>query len=85
MNEAAYGAGKPGLNLENIRQVSIPLPTLAVQAQIVARINAGMSIEENVRGIIDEQLIRVAALRQCILRKALSGQLVVQYPNDESA
>jgi len=29
LNKAAYGAGKPGLNLDNIRDVSIPVPVVS--------------------------------------------------------
>jgi hypothetical protein len=37
--ERAYGAGKPGLNLDNIRSLSIPLPPLAEQPRIVAKVD----------------------------------------------
>lgn len=40
----AYGAGKPGLNLENIRNLTIPLPPLAEQHRIVARVDALMAL-----------------------------------------
>ena len=35
--ERAYGAGKPGLNLDNIRSLSVPLPPLAEQHRIVSK------------------------------------------------
>jgi len=37
--ERAYGAGKPGLNLENIRLLQVPLPPLAEQHRIVAKVD----------------------------------------------
>ena len=40
----AYGAGKPGLNLDNIRSLPIPLPPLAEQHRIVARVTELMSL-----------------------------------------
>ena len=82
---SAYGAGKPGLNLENIRSIKILLPSAAEQTEIVAYINAILSIERSVSTQIDIQFARSDALRQSILKKAFSGQLVPQYPNDEPA
>ncbi len=42
--ERAYGAGKPGLNLENIRSLQVPLPPLAEQHRIVAKVNELMAL-----------------------------------------
>jgi type I restriction enzyme S subunit len=40
----AYGAGKPGLNLDNIRSLPIPLPPLAEQRRIVEKVNSLMDL-----------------------------------------
>ena len=85
LTASAYGAGKPGLNLENIRSVKIPLPSTEEQTEIVAHINAILSIERSVSTQIDIQLARSDALRQSILKKVFSGQLVPQDPHDEPA
>lgn len=37
--QCAYGAGKPGLNLNNIRSLTVPLPPLAEQHRIVAKVD----------------------------------------------
>lgn len=85
LTASAYGAGKPGLNLENIRSLTVPLPSADEQTEIVTRINAILSIERNVRAQIDCQLARSDALRQSILKKAFSGQIVPQALDDEPA
>jgi type I restriction enzyme S subunit len=85
LNEFAYGAGKPGLNLSNIRSVKVSLPCLEEQKQIVLQIRNFLSIEDRLADSIDVELQRVALLRQSILKKAFSGQLVPQDPNDEPA
>ncbi|MFC1688225.1 restriction endonuclease subunit S [Pseudomonadota bacterium] len=85
LNEFAYGAGKPGLNLGNIKSVRIDLPDPSEQTEIVTKINEMLSIEESACTIIDAQLKRIEALRQSILRRAFSGRLVEQDPSDEPA
>ena len=85
LNAAAYGAGKPGLNLDNIRSVVIPLPTKLEQTEIVNRINSILSVVQNCEAAIDAELKRSDALRQSILDKAFSGELVEDHPDDEPA
>ncbi len=85
LNAAAYGAGKPGLNLENIREVTLRLPCLEEQDEIIAHISALLSDEENISQTIHNELNRITALRQSILKRAFSGQLVPQDPADEPA
>jgi type I restriction enzyme S subunit len=42
--ERAYGAGKPGLNLDNVRSLSTPLPPLTEQQRIVAKVDQLMAL-----------------------------------------
>jgi type I restriction enzyme S subunit len=42
--ERAYGAGRPGLNLDNIRSLSIPIPPLSEQHRVVAKVSALMAL-----------------------------------------
>ena len=42
--ERAYGAGKPGLNLDNIRSLNTPIPPLAEQHRIVAKVDELMAL-----------------------------------------
>jgi type I restriction enzyme S subunit len=42
--ECAYGAGKPGLNLENLRSLGVPLPPLAEQQRIIRKVDELMAL-----------------------------------------
>jgi type I restriction enzyme S subunit len=44
LTERAYGAGKPGLNLDNLRSLTVPLPPLAEQRRILAKVDELMTI-----------------------------------------
>ena len=85
LTDAAYGAGKPGLNLQNIKDVVIPVPEKGEQWEIIRRLEATLSNIDALEAQIDDGLARSKALRQSILKRAFAGQLVAQDPNDEPA
>ncbi len=85
LNNMAYGAGKPGLNLENIRSVLVPLPELSEQEKIVELIEDKLSSVDQLDQTLTTSLQKSEALRQSILKKAFSGQLVAQDATDEPA
>ena len=79
------GAAQPNLNTSLIQDTFIPLCSKK-EMQIVARdIRRSLSICDQLVADIDIQLMKLVALRQSILQKAFSGQLVEQDPYDESA
>ncbi|MCS0496323.1 restriction endonuclease subunit S [Ancylobacter sp. MQZ15Z-1] len=69
--ERAYGAGKPGLNLDNIRSLSIPLPPLAEQHRIVAKVDALMALCDQ----LEASLTATAATRRRLLDALLAEAL----------
>lgn len=85
LEQAAYGAGRPGLNLQNLAELVTPLPPAAEQDAIVQRAQELVSRAEHALYdvAVSEQLVR--AIRSSILGKAFSGQLVPQDPADEPA
>ncbi|MBN1654573.1 MAG: restriction endonuclease subunit S [Deltaproteobacteria bacterium] len=72
----AYGAGKPGLNLENIREMFIPLPPLPEQQEIVRRVEALFAFAKEIERRVETARAKANALTQSILRAAFRGELV---------
>jgi type I restriction enzyme, S subunit len=83
--ESAYGQGKPGLNLDNIRSVDVWLPTSPEQQEIVRRVEALFKIADRIEVRYKKAKAHIDKLTQSILAKAFRGELVPQDPNDESA
>ncbi len=84
LTKFAYGAGKPGLNLEQVRSLKIALPPIQEQREIVAEVDRRLSAVDAVDAEIGHSLKRAARLRQSILKRAFEGKLVMQV-NEASA
>lgn len=84
LEKAAYGAGKPGLNLTNIRELVVALPPLEEQEEIITEIERRLSLADDLEKVTDKALRRADRLRQSILKKAFSGQLVPSNKEYES-
>lgn len=85
LEKSAYGAGKPGLNLDNIKNVIVPMTSVDECKMIAELLEKNNSVIGQIDRDLDEQIFKAEALRQSILKKAFSGQLVPQNPNDEPA
>ena len=79
------GNNQKALNKERVSNLPIPLPSLDEQAVVVQELKKLLSAIEQLDREICNQLASASALRQSILKKAFSGQLVPQDPHDEPA
>ncbi len=78
-------AGIYKINQGHIRGFVLPLPSLAEQSEIVRILEERLESTDALQAEIDANLARAEALRQSILKRAFSGQLVSQDPADEPA
>jgi len=85
LQTVAYGQGKPGLNLDNIREVIVAVPPLPEQHEIVRRVEALFKKADESEVRYKKAKTFVDRLTQSILAKAFRGELVPQDPNDEPA
>jgi type I restriction enzyme S subunit len=72
----AYGAGKPGLNLDNIREIVVALPPLEEQQEIVRRVQSLFKLADAIDKRVAAATLRAERLTQAILAKAFRGELV---------
>ena len=70
------GSTAPHLNVAEVKQLAIPLPPLAEQTRIVAEVERRLSVVEELEAVVSANLQRATRLRQSILQKAFTGELV---------
>lgn len=70
------GAAQPNLNTTIIKAIAVPLPPLAEQHRIVAEVERRLSVIDELEALVETNLARAGRLRQSILAKAFSGELV---------
>ncbi|WP_445366838.1 restriction endonuclease subunit S [Methylomonas sp. BW4-1] len=81
----AYGGGKPGLNLQNIKDVTFGLPPSDEQTEIIRRVESLFAYADRLEARYYAARTQVEKLTPALLAKAFRGELVPQDPNDEPA
>jgi type I restriction enzyme S subunit len=71
----APATAQKNINLDVLQKVAIP-PPLAEQMRIVAEVERRLSVVEELEAVVSTNLQRATRLRQSILQKASSGQLI---------
>ena len=72
----AFGTTRLRLTLPIFREMPVPLPPLAEQTRIVAEVERRLSVVEELESVVTANLQRATRLRQSILRKAFTGELL---------
>jgi len=80
-----HGVGRPRINTTQLKDVVIPVCSAEEQQVILAEIEARLSEVDQLELTLTTSLQQAEALRQSILKRAFSGQLVPQDPHDEPA
>jgi type I restriction enzyme S subunit len=70
------GAGQPNLNTDLIKDYDLPYCSFEEQNLIVQEIESRLSVADKMEESIAQSLQQAEALRQSILKKAFSGELV---------
>lgn len=79
------GNNQPALNKARVEAMPLPLPPLAEQARIVLEIERRLSVVDELEAMVTANLGRAARLRQSILQRAFSGDLLPPESIERSA
>ena len=82
LTEMAYGGGKPGLNLQNIKDVYFDIPEQIEQTEIVRRVEELFAFADSIEQKTNSALERVNNLTQSILAKAFRGELTADWRSE---
>lgn len=85
LEDNATGTTMKNLNEKIVANIPVPVPTLAEQKRIVAEIESRFERADALETAVDRALNDAEKLKQAVLKKAFSGELVPQNPDDEPA
>ncbi|WMW77309.1 restriction endonuclease subunit S [Flavobacterium sp. 20NA77.7] len=76
LEELAPATAQKNINVNILENIKLPITSLEEQHQIVQEIESRLSVADKMEESIQESLQKAEALRQSILKKAFSGELV---------
>lgn len=85
LNNMAYGMGRPVLSLEDVQNITIPLPPIFEQYKICEIIENNISFIDEIEKSVNLNIKNSKKLKQSILKKAFEGKPIPQDPTDEPA
>lgn len=85
LEKFVHGIGRPRINTTQLKGILIPICSPEEQCELVKRLNSATSYINETERSLEAELKKADTLRRSILKKAFSGQLVPQDPNDEPA
>lgn len=85
LKELVHGATRPRINLRQLRNFEVMLPSLKEQAEIVRRVEALFAFADRLEDRLQTAQTAADRLTPSLLAKAFRGELVPQDPKDEPA
>ena len=82
---AKHAVNQASINQTDVGNTLVPITSMEEQLLIVQKIEQKLSQTDALISQIEDHLKKVEVLRQSILKKAFSGQLIPQDPHDEPA
>jgi type I restriction enzyme, S subunit len=77
-DEGKHTTNLASISLSKLKALPVPIPPLAEQTRIVTEVERRLSVVEELELVVAANLQRATRLRQSILQKAFTGELVVQ-------
>lgn len=74
---AKQAVNQASINQQDVKDVTVPLPPLLEQHRIVEILEERFSVIDSMETLIDANIRRAENLKQAILKKAFSGELII--------
>ena len=81
LEELAPATAQKNINVDILEKVKIPIPSLKEQQLIVDELESKFTVCDKIEETIIDALLKSESLRQSILKKAFSGELVNNHVN----
>lgn len=85
MEGMIHGVGRPRINTTQLKQILLPICSREEQVEVLNQLSVAYSEIDALDAELASQSEKAIALRQSILKRAFSGQLVSQDSTDEPA